>query len=39
MIKTRLFRDAGVPDEAGRALAEELFAMGAAEILEPGAGE
>ncbi len=39
MIKTRLFRDAGVPDEAGRALAEELFAMGASEILESGAGE
>ena len=39
MIKTQLFRDAGVPDEAGRALAEELFAMGASEILESGAGE
>ncbi len=39
MIKTRLSGKADEPDEAGRALAEELFAMGAAEILATGEGE
>ena len=39
MIKKRLTGKAEQPDEAGRALAEELFAMGAAEILATGAGE
>ena len=39
MIKKRLTGKAEEPDEAGRALAEELFAMGASEILATGAGE
>ena len=39
MIKTRLSGKATEPGEAGRALAEELFAMGASEILATGAGE
>ena len=37
MIKTRLEVKAAEPDAAGRALAEELFAMGAADILAAGA--
>ena len=38
MIKKRLTGKADEPEDAGRALAEELFAMGAAEILASGAG-
>ena len=37
MIKTRLEVKGDEPDAAGRALAEELFAMGAADILAAGA--
>ncbi|MDE2860709.1 MAG: hydroxymethylbilane synthase [Chloroflexota bacterium] len=36
MIKTRLTLESGEPEAAGRALAGELFAMGAAEILASG---
>ena len=39
MIKKRLSVKVAEPDVAGHTLAEELFAMGAAEILASGAGE